>query len=93
MALAASNHRCHKPKASADSAVVPTIQPPTDGKVKFTAGATAIGAAATKVRAAVAELLAERDEALISSNKGGLVAAGVIFSVQECATARVMKPY
>ena len=92
VALAASNHRFHKPKASAASAVVPAIQSPTDGKVRFAAGATEIRVAATEVRAAAAELLAERDEASISSDEEGLVEAGGIFSAQECAVARAMKP-
>ena len=91
-ALAASNHRFHKPKASAASAVVSANQPPTDRKVRFAAGATEIGAAATEVRAVAAELLAERDEVSISSDKDGLVEAGGIFLAQECATARAMKP-
>ena len=91
-ALAASNHRYHKPKASAASAVVPAIQPPTDRNVRFAAGATEIGAAATEVRAAAAELLVERDEASISSDEEGLVETGGIFLAQECAAARAMKP-
>ena len=90
--LAASHHHLCGPKASAASAVVPESQPPTDGKVRVAAGATEVGSAATKVRSAAAELLAEIDEVLISRNEGGSVEDSGIFSAQECATARAMKP-
>ena len=91
-ALGASNHHFHGPKASAASTVVPESQPPTDGKVRFAAGTAEVGTAETEVRAAAAELVARRDKASISSDKGGLMEVGGIFSAQECATARVMKP-
>ena len=91
-ALTASNHRFHGPKVSDISAFVPEIQPPTDGKVRFTAGTDEVRAASTKVRVAAAELLAERDTASILSKKGDLVEANGIFSEQECAAARAWKP-
>ena len=62
--------------------VLPESHTPPDGKVRFAAASTEVRATATEV---IAVQTPKRDKASISSDKGGLVEAGGIFSAQEYA--------